>query len=39
VRGQGKVGEAYICGPGPLNPDGTRREGPLPPSGPPTPAP
>jgi len=22
VRG-GKIGEAYICGPGPLNPDGT----------------
>jgi len=39
VRGQGKVGEAYICGPGPLNPDGTRRDGPLPPSGPSTPPP
>ena len=25
VRGDGKVGEAYICGPGPLNPDGTLR--------------
>jgi hypothetical protein len=37
VRGQGRVGEAYICGPGPLNPDGTRREGPLPPSGTPVP--
>jgi hypothetical protein len=23
VRANGKVGEAYICGPGPLNPDGT----------------
>jgi hypothetical protein len=34
VRGQGRVGEAYICGPGPLNPDGTRREGPLPPAAP-----
>ena len=25
VRGDGKVGEAYVCGPGPLNPDGTVR--------------
>ena len=25
VRGDGKVGEAYVCGPGPLNPDGTIR--------------
>jgi hypothetical protein len=24
---RGNVGEAYICGPGPINPDGTRREG------------
>ena len=37
VRGDGRLGEAYICGPGPLNPDGTRREGPLPPSGTPVP--
>lgn len=22
---RGRVGEAYICGPGPLNPDGTRK--------------
>ena len=36
VRGDGRLGEAYICGPGPLNPDGTRREGPLPPSSAPT---
>jgi hypothetical protein len=34
VRGDGRLGEAYICGPGPLNPDGTRREGPLPPAAP-----
>ncbi len=34
VRGNGKVGEAYICGPGPLNPDGTRREGFAPPGTP-----
>ena len=35
IRGtQGRVGEAYICGPGPLNPDGTRRDGPLPPAAP-----
>jgi len=26
VRGNGKVGEAYICGPSPLNPDGTPRD-------------
>lgn len=26
VRGDGKFGEAYICGPGPLNPDGTLRK-------------
>ena len=26
VRGNGKVGEAYICGPAPLNPDGTPRD-------------
>lgn len=25
VRGDGKIGEAYVCGPGPLNPDGTVR--------------
>ncbi|HTY41037.1 MAG TPA: hypothetical protein VMH79_04110 [Thermoanaerobaculia bacterium] len=25
VRGDGKFGEAYVCGPGPLNPDGTVR--------------
>jgi hypothetical protein len=37
VRGDGRLGEAYICGPGPLNPDGTRREGPLPPAGTPVP--
>jgi hypothetical protein len=37
VRGQGQIGEAYLCGPSPLNPDGTRREGPLPPSGTPGP--
>jgi hypothetical protein len=37
VRGQGQLGEAYLCGPSPLNPDGTRREGPLPPSGTPVP--
>ena len=23
---RGRVGEAYICGPGPLNPDGTRKK-------------
>jgi hypothetical protein len=22
---RGRIGEAYICGPGPLNPDGTRK--------------
>jgi hypothetical protein len=37
VRVNGRLGEAYICGPGPLNPDGTRREGPLPPAGTPVP--
>ncbi len=37
VRVNARFGEAYICGPGPLNPDGTRREGPLPPSAPPAP--
>ncbi len=37
VRANGRLGEAYICGPGPLNPDGTRREGPLPPPGTPGP--
>ncbi len=37
VRGLGQLGEAYLCGPSPLNPDGTRREGPLPPSGTPVP--
>ncbi len=26
VRGNGKMGEAYICGPAPLNPDGTPRD-------------
>lgn len=31
---RGKTGEAYICGPGPLNPDGTRREGFAPPGTP-----
>jgi hypothetical protein len=37
---RGKTGEAYICGPGPLNPDGTRQEGFAPPLTPvPTPAP
>ncbi len=36
---RGKTGEAYICGPGPLNPDGTRREGFAPPSVTPAPAP
>ncbi len=25
VRGDGKIGEAYVCGPAPLNPDGTVR--------------
>jgi hypothetical protein len=25
VRAEGKLGEAYVCGPGPLNPDGTVR--------------
>ena len=25
VRGDGKIGEAYVCGPAPLNPDGTLR--------------
>src|SRR5215470_14052795 len=25
VRGDGKFGEAYVCGPAPLNPDGTLR--------------
>jgi hypothetical protein len=25
VRGDGKFGEAYVCGPSPLNPDGTPR--------------
>jgi hypothetical protein len=39
VRGNGKVGEAYICGPGPLNPDGTRQEGFAPPGTTPGPAP
>lgn len=39
VRGNGKVGEAYICGPSPLNPDGTRREGFAPPGTTPGPAP
>jgi len=34
VRADGKLGEAYICGPSPLNPDGTRREGFAPPSAP-----
>ncbi len=24
---RGRVGEAYICGPGPLNPDGTLKKG------------
>jgi hypothetical protein len=33
---RGNAGDAYICGPGPLNPDGTRREGPLPPESVPT---
>ncbi len=23
---RGNVGDAYICGPGPINPDGTRKE-------------
>ena len=26
VRGDGKFGEAYVCGPAPLNPDGTLRQ-------------
>jgi hypothetical protein len=30
---KGRLGEAYVCGPGPLNPDGTLRT--LPPSAPP----
>src|SRR5476649_1356807 len=33
---RGRIGEAYICGPGPLNPDGSLRD-PYP-SAPPTPA-
>ena len=37
VRADGRLGEAYICGPAPLNPDGTRREGYAAPG--PTPAP
>lgn len=37
VRANGQLGEAYVCGPSPLNPDGTRREGPLPPAGTPVP--
>jgi hypothetical protein len=28
---RGNVGDAYICGPGPINPDGTRKEGFAPP--------
>jgi len=39
VRGNGKVGEAYLCGSSPLNPDGTRREGFAPPGATPAPAP
>ena len=36
---RGKIGDAYICGPGPLNPDGTR-QGDFPPPVPvPTPTP
>jgi len=35
---RGNVGDAYICGPGPLNPDGTR-QGDFPPPQPPTPTP
>jgi uncharacterized protein YceK len=40
VRG-GKFGEAYICGPGPLSPDGTLKAGYAPPVAParPTPTP
>ena len=37
VRVNGRLGEAYICGSGPINPDGTRRSGPLPPAGTPVP--
>ena len=35
---RGTVGDAYICGPGPLNPDGTR-QGDFPPPQQPTPVP
>ena len=35
----GRVGEAYICGPGPLNPDGTLQVPPQPAPPAPTPAP
>jgi hypothetical protein len=36
---KGKTGEAYICGPGPLNPDGTLKQLESPPGGPPPAAP
>jgi hypothetical protein len=36
---KGKIGEAYICGPGPLNPDGTLKEMESPPGAPPPVAP
>lgn len=36
---KGKTGEAYICGPGPLNPDGTLKQVEQPPSAPPAAAP
>ncbi len=32
---RGRVGEAYVCGPGPLNPDGSVRTLPAPPTPPP----
>lgn len=35
----GRTGEAYICGSGPLNPDGTRRQDYVPPAITPAPAP
>jgi hypothetical protein len=34
---RGRIGDAYICGPAPLNPDGTRKTGFPPPAPQPTP--
>jgi hypothetical protein len=36
---RGRIGDAYICGPGPLNPDGTRNTGFPSPAPQPTPTP